>query len=178
VPSTTHPHVPPATAELIARLLVRYPSALICSTCAKLVSTLAGARDGWRCAECRTEPPTAQPELPVYTRPPDPPGPATRITVPGGVVRGRTVLDPVATSATSAAGTLYHSRPVELRVSEVWVGKCLGCRRQVAAPERPTIGWRCARCGGSHALVATVRQEAAQTPVDGLRAAGKRLRGV
>lgn len=179
MPSPARPHIPPATAELVARLLVRYPTALVCFTCAKLLSTLAGPRDGWRCAECRAEPSAAvQPEFPVCTRPPDPPGPAVRVKVPGGAVHGRTILDRVVASETTAPDSLTPLRPaVEWRLFEVWVGKCLGCRRSVAAPERPTVGWRCARCGGGHALV-TGPQEPAVRPGDGLRAAGKRLRGV
>jgi hypothetical protein len=180
LPPPARPHVPPATVELIARLLARYPCGLVCSTCGKLVSTLAGPRDGWRCAECRSAeaPAPVAPPPPAYVCPRDPPGPAERVKVLGGVVRGRRILDRLAASETTSPDSLTPLLPaVELRVSEVWVGKCHGCRRQVAARERPAIGWRCARCGGGHALV-TRPQEPSERPGDGLRAAGKRLRGV
>jgi hypothetical protein len=91
--------------------------ALVCSGCAKLVSTQPGAGlEGWRCAECRTEP-TPRAEPVPFVRPPDPPGPAVEVPIPGGVVRGRTVLDVIAASATSSAGSLppFMPRTVEWR---------------------------------------------------------------
>jgi ribosomal protein L37AE/L43A len=177
--SIIRPYVPHATAELIARLGVRYPNALVCANCAKLISTLVGPRDGWCCAECRAEP-TAAGSLPVYTRQPDPPGPAVRVKVAGGVVHWRTILDRIATSETSSPDSLTPFRPpIELRASVLWLGVCVNCQRRVGAAERPTAGWRCRACGGEHALVTVAAsQEPASAPLRGLRAAAKRLRGV
>ena len=137
MPSTTHPHVPPATAELIAAFRIRDPAAIVCSVCAKLVSTCQGPAKRWRCAECRIDPAVAgRPE----TTPPYPPATPSK-SHSGGVIRARTVMHVVGSEPDHqreqlAAGPAASGGMAWVRAT----GRCVGCWRHVAA--RPlTVGF-------------------------------------